>query len=209
MALAFNLAAIPVKLVAIPVLAGLAAGTGAVAAYVSAPTPALSASAETKVAALPPIPAPAPAAAAVVTEHAASAKPEAKPSCEQQTWPYLDNRCIAGRNGAKRNIRMVMAPRAGEAAPTASATANLVTSDTVLRGPNVAPEVNDQPAAKKPAKRSEQRRQRSRELVTREVANRDGFKRVYSVYSVPSADSATRPVIVVRPLPLNTYSSRF
>jgi len=29
------------------------------------------------------------------------------------------------------------------------------------------------------------------------------------VYSVPSTDSATKPVIVVRPLPLNAYSSRF
>jgi hypothetical protein len=167
----------------------------------------MSASAEMKVAALPAQPAAAtPAAPAAPIEQAAvPAKPEAKqPSCEQQTWPYLDNRCIARGDDAKRNIRVVMAPRAGEASPPASATANLVTSDTVLRGPNVAPEVSDQPSAKKPAKRSEQRRQRSRELVTREASNRDGFKRVYSVYSVPSADSATKPVIVVRPLPLNS-----
>jgi hypothetical protein len=211
MALAFNLAAIPAKFMAIPVLAGLAAGTGAIAAYVTSPTPAMSASAETKIAALPAQPAATtPAVPATVIEQAAvPAKPEAKPSCEQQTWPYLDNRCIARGNDAKRNIRMVMAPRAGEASPPASATANLVTSDTVLRGPNVAPEVNEQPSVKKPAKRSEQRRQRSPELITREAANRDGFKRVYSVYSVPSAESANKPVIVVRPLPLNTYSSRF
>jgi hypothetical protein len=77
-----------------------------------------------------------------------------------------------------------------------------VTSDTVLRGPAVAPEANE-PAVKRPAKRSEQRRQRSRD-----VASRDGFKRVYSVYSVPSGENA-KPVIVVRPLPLNTLSSRF
>jgi hypothetical protein len=121
-------------------------------------------------------------------------------SCEQQTWPYLDNRCIARGNEAGRNVRLVLAPRAGEAAP--AATASLVTSDTVLRGPGVAPEANDQPAARKPAKRSEPRRQRNRE------ASRDGFNRVYSVYSVPSGES-TRPVIVVRPLRLGADSSRF
>jgi hypothetical protein len=150
------------------------------------------------VAALPS--APAAAATPATTEQATPAKPAAKPSCEQQTWPYLDNRCISRSNDA-RNVRVVMAPRAGEAAPPA-ATANLVTSDTVLRGPSVAPE-----AAKKPVKRSEQR-QRSREVTVREVGSRDGFKRVYSVHSVPSGESV-KPVIVVRPLPLNTYSSRF
>ena len=190
MAFAFNLAAVPVKLIAIPLLAGLAAGTGALGAYVAAPP--VTPPASTAVAALPSIP-PAPVAA---EQAAAPVKPDAKPSCEQQTWPYLDNRCIA-RSNAKRNIRVVMAPRAGEATPSA-ATASLVTSDTVLRGRGVAPEVSEQPAVKKPAKRSETGRQRGR----------DGFNRVYSVYSVPSGESA-KPVIVVRPLPLTTYSSRY
>ena len=80
----------------------------------------------------------------------------------------------------------------------AAAPADLVTSDTVLRGPDVAPEAKEPPAPKKPTKRSAKRQQQ----------NRDGFKRVYSVYSVPSGES-TKPVIVVRPLPLNTYSSRY
>jgi hypothetical protein len=195
MTVIMNLAALPVKFVAIPVLAGLAAGTGAVAAYVTGPTPAISASAGTQVAALPSTSVAAPAAASP-TEQATSAKPDTKPSCEQQTWPYLDNRCIARGNEAGRNVRLVVAPRAGEAVPPA--TANLVTSDTVLRGPGV----SDQPVAKKPAKRSETRRQRSRE------ASRDGFNRVYSVYSVPSGES-TRPVIVVRPLRLGADSPRF
>ena len=199
MALIMNLAALPVKFVAVPILAGLAAGTGAVAAYVAGPAPAISASAGTQVAALPSTTtAPTPAAA---TEQATSAKPDTKLSCEQQTWPYLDNRCIARGNEAGRNVRLVVAPRAGEAAPPA-ATANLVTSDTVLRGPGVAPEANDQPVARKPAKRSETRRQRNRE------ANRDGSSRAYSVYSVPSGES-TRPVIVVRPLRLGAESPRF
>src|SRR5947209_12908747 len=195
MAFALNLAAVPLKFVAIPVLAGLAAGTGALGAYVAAPT--APASAPTIVAALPS--APGAPAMPVATEQAAPSKPDAKPPCEQQTWPYLESRCIS-RNEA-RDVRIVMAPRAAAAAATA-ATANLVTSDTILRGPTVAPEVNE-PAVKKPAKRSEQRRQRNRD-----VAGREGFKRVYSVYSVPSGESA-KPVIVVRPLPLNTFSSRF
>jgi hypothetical protein len=198
MAVIMNLAALPVKFVAIPILAGLAAGTGAVAAYVTAPAPAISASAGAQVAALPSTPVAAPAAAPT-TEQATSAKPETKLSCEQQTWPYLDNRCVARGNEAGRNVRFVLTPRAGEAAP--AATASLVTSDTVLRGPGVAPEASDQPAIKKPAKRSETRRQRNREI------DRDG-SRVYSVYSVPSGQS-TRPVIVVRPLRLGADSPRF
>jgi len=192
MALVMNLAAFPVKFVAVPILAGLAAGTGAVAAYVAGPTPAVSASAGTQVAALPSTTM-APAGAAA-TEQATAAKPDTKLSCERQTWPYLDNRCVARGNEAGRNVRFVMAPRAGEAAPPA-ATATLVTSDTVLRGPGVAPEASDRPVARKPAKRSETRRQR----------DRDGFGRVYSV---PSAES-TRPVIVVRPLRLGAESPRF
>jgi len=187
MALAFNLAAVPLKF-AIPVLAGLAAGTGAVGAYVATPT----ATAPITVAALPAASTP---TAPVASEQATPAKPDAKPSCEKQTWPYLDNRCLA-RIDPARKVRLVAAPRDGEAAPT-DAPAALVTSDTVLRGPDVAPEVKEQPAPKKPTKRSAKPQQ-----------NRDGFKRVYSVYSVPSGES-TKPVIVVRPLPLNTYSSRY
>jgi len=187
MALAFNLAAVPLKF-AIPVLAGLAAGTGAVGAYVATPT----ATAPITLAALPSTATP---AAPVASEQATPAKPDAKPSCEKQTWPYLDNRCLA-RIDPARKVRLVAAPRDGEAAPT-DAPAALVTSDTVLRGPDVAPEVKEQPAPKKPTKRSAKPQQ-----------NRDGVKRVYSVYSVPSGES-TKPVIVVRPLPLNTYSSRY
>jgi hypothetical protein len=154
MALIMNLAALPLKFVAVPILAGLAAGTGAVAAYVTGPTPAISASAGTQVAALPST-SMAPTASAV-TDQATPAKPEARPSCERQTWPYLDNRCIAGGNEAGRNVRLVTAPRAGDAAPRA-ATGTLVTSDTVLRGPGVAPEVNDQPGRPSPPAKSARR----------------------------------------------------
>src|SRR6266850_3293582 len=128
-----NLAALPVKFVAIPVLAGLAAGTGAVAAYVTAPVPAVTASAATTVAALPRT-----STGSVTTEQGNPAKPSTKPSCERETWPYIDNRCMTRRgNEPARQVRLVMAPREGDAVPNTAAAPTLVTSDTVLRGPGV------------------------------------------------------------------------
>lgn len=187
MALAFNLAAVPLKFVIIPVAVGFAAGTGALAAYVTAPaTPASAAT--TTVAALPTDLAP------VKTEQATPApvRRETKPSCDQQTWPYLDSRCITRRDPA-RKVRLVMAPRNGDAVPGAASPA-LVTSDTVLRGPGVAPELKELPGVKKAAKHSGKHQ-------------RNDFRRVYSVYSVPSR-GGDKPVIVVRPLPIN-QASRF
>ena len=188
-----NFAAIPVKL-AMPALAGLVAGTGAVAAYVSGPASAAKEPVQV-VAALPA----ATSSAPVASEQIAPLKPAKKPSCQEQTWPYIDNRCIARQgNEAARHVRVVMAPRASDADLPGSGP-KLVTSDGVLRGPGVAPEADvPKPAAKKPVRSSESRRAR----------NSDEFRRTYSVYSVPSADS-TKPVIVVRPLRVNQYSSRF
>jgi hypothetical protein len=194
-----NLAAIPVKFVAVPLIAGLLAGTGAVAAYVGGPTSAPRNTAQI-VAALPATAAPV-TSEPVVSDQAAPSKPNKKKSCEEQTWPYIENRCIV-RSEPAQQVRLVMAPRKGDAGLSSTAAPNLITSDGVLRGPGVAPEA-DHPAAgqakpiKKAAKRSELRRQ-----------GRNEFRRDYSVYSVPSADS-TKPVIVVRPLRLNAYSSRF
>src|SRR4051812_2230135 len=191
MALSFDLAAIPFKYVALPVVAGLAAGTGALAAYITSPAPAAAAKEPVAiVAALPAaVPSPAPT---VAIEQPAPAKAK-KPSCEQQTWPYIDNRCIARKGDAPvRNVRLVMAPREGEDSGMASAKGpKLITSDGVLRGPGVAPETETPktkpvtPTVKKTARRSEARRQ-----------SRADFRRVYSV---PSAES-TKPVIVVRPV---------
>jgi hypothetical protein len=195
MALAtLNLAALPVKFVAVPVLAGLAAGTGAFAAYVTGPAPAAREPAEI-VAALPAASA---APVPVATDRTAPARPSKKPSCEEQTWPYVDNRCIT-RKGSEpaAQVRLVMAPRKGDAGLSRAAAPNLITSDGVLRGPDVAPEADAPPAVKKPARRS-----------AMQPSGRNEFRRVYSVHSVPSAGS-TKPVIVVRPLRLNAYSSRF
>lgn len=194
MALAtMNLAALPLKFVAVPVLVGLAAGTGAFAAYVTGPAPAISSSLETTVAALP-----AASAAPVASEQATPAKPAKKLSCEQQTWPYIENRCIV-RKGSEpgHQVRLVMAPRKGDAGLSSTAAPNLITSDGVLRGPGVAPEADAPPTVKKPPRHSAMQRSARNEL-----------RRTYSAYAVPSAGS-TKPVIVVRPLRVNAYSSRF
>jgi hypothetical protein len=204
MALTFNLAAVPLKYVAFPIVAGLAAGTGALAAYVTTgPASAPKQSVEI-VAALPATPTA--AMPAVTSEQITPAKATKKPSCEEQTWPYIDNRCIA-RKGDKgeltRNVRLVMASRDSDGGLATGAGPKLVTSDGVLRGPNVAPEAPKAkpvtPAVKRSVRRTELRQPRQ---------SRDEFRRVYSVYSVPSADS-TKPVIVVRPLNVNQYASEY
>jgi hypothetical protein len=181
------------------------AGTGAVAAYVGS-TPSLAKEPAAMVAALPSTTT---SAAPVTTEQTTPMKPAKKLSCEQQTWPYLENRCFAGNgNMPARKVRLVMAPRKGDAGLSSATPPNMVSRDGVLRGPDVAPEADkaapssaakpDAPVVKKAMRRSD----------LRQPKGRNDFRRVYSVYSVPSGDSA-KPVIVVRPLRLNAYSSRF
>ncbi|MGB9368930.1 MAG: hypothetical protein WCE79_23235 [Xanthobacteraceae bacterium] len=205
MALTFNLAAIPLKYVAFPVVVGLAAGTGALAAYVTAGSaPAATKEPAAIIAALPAT-STAPGPAVVTTEQITPARPAKKLSCEEQTWPYIDNRCIArkGDKGAEptRAVRFVMAPR-DEGGITSGNGPKLITSDGVLRGPGVAPEADAPkarpvtPTVKKAAKRADRRQAR------------DDVRGVYSVYSVPSA-GGTKPVIVVRPPTVEQYSSRF
>ena len=74
------------NLAALPVIAGLMAGTGAMAAYVVGPTTAPAAVSAPEVAA-PKVPAP---------------KPK---SCEAQTWPYIDN--AASRRAHSRIAKCV------------------------------------------------------------------------------------------------------
>lgn len=203
MALAtFNLAAIPLKYVALPLVAGFAAGTGALAAYVTTPAPA----AKEPVAIVAALPAASASPTSATTSEQTIPKANKKPSCEEQTWPYIDNRCIARKSdGVVRTVRFVMPAREGDGGVASGTGPKLVTSDGVLRGPGVAPEIDVPkakpavPVAKKAARRSDLRQQQGR----------DEFRRAYSVYSVPSADSSTKPVIVVRPLRVNQYSSRF
>ena len=199
MALTFNLAAIPLKYVAFPVVVGLAAGTGALAAYVTTGSAPVAKEPVAIVAALPAT-STAPAPAVVTTEQITPGRPAKKLSCEEQTWPYIDNRCIARKgNEPARAVRVVAAPRADDGVVASGKGPKLVTSDGVLRGPGVAPEAEAPmakpatPTVKKVVKRSDRRQ---------------GRDETRSVYSVPSGDS-TKPVIVVRPLRVNDYSSRF
>lgn len=207
MALPFNLAAIPLKYVAFPVVAGLAAGTGALAAYVTTPTAPAAKEPAAIVAALPAASTAAAPAAAAATEQITPAKPAKKLSCEEQTWPYIDNRCIARKGdkgaGPARAVRMVMAPRDDGSVASGNGP-KLVTSDGVLRGPGVAPEAADAPKAKPatPAVKKAMKRADRQQ-------GRDDFRRTYSVYSVPSSAEGTRPVIVVRPARIEQYSSRY
>ena len=75
MALTFNLAAIPLKYVAFPIVAGLAAGTGALAAYVTTGSAPPAAKEPAAIVAALPATSTAPAPAVVTTEQITPAKP--------------------------------------------------------------------------------------------------------------------------------------
>jgi hypothetical protein len=171
-------------LAAIPVVAGLLAGSGAVATFISAPSNA--------------------------TVVAPVQKPDGL-SCAAQTWPYIDQKCIPAATDQKRTVRLVAPPRNGEAgeanasAPvssTSSAAAaraaepGLTTSDTVLRQPQqqASKDISEPQAAKPRTKRGETRRQRDRRWATQS-------------YQVPSElqGRGGRPVVVVRPLRLEAF----
>jgi hypothetical protein len=170
------------NLAALPVIAGLMAGTGAMTAYVVGPTSA-----------------PASASAPL-----ASTVPQAKP-CAAQTWPYIDSRCAATSAQQNRKVRVVMAPRDGVSnvaspeasgaapaverkmdAPAPAAPGQLVTRDTVARSVETAP-----PAAMQVSKRAEMRRVREERKLARQA---------YQVPSEAIGRRDQRPVIVVRPL---------
>jgi hypothetical protein len=178
------------NLAALPVIAGLMAGTGAMAAYVVGPTSA---------------PASAPMAAT-----AAQAKP-----CAAQTWPYIDSRCAATSAQQNRKVRLVMAPRDGVSdvaspdassaapaaaptvqrkmdAPTPAAPEQLVTRDTVGRSVETAPPA----ATPQVSKRTERHRVREERKLARQA---------YQVPSETTGRRDQRPVIVVRPLRLDVF----
>jgi hypothetical protein len=173
------------NLAALPVIAGLMAGTGAMATYVVGP-----------------------ATAPVSGPEVAAPKPK---SCEAQTWPYIEGRCVAASTQQNRKVRFVTAPRDGlsavtpaEAADETSAAAptmdrpspaapeQLVTRDTVARSIETAP-----PAAMPPvSKRTERHRVREERKLARQA---------YQVPSETTGRSDQRPVIVVRPLRLDVF----
>jgi hypothetical protein len=174
------------QLAAIPVAAGLLAGSGAIATFISAPPNAS------------------------VSTAAGPARQTGVP-CSAQTWPYIDQKCMPSGTDPKRSVRLVSAPRneaseanqnppvssTGSAAAARAAEPSLTTSDTVLRQPQ--PQANrdiqPEPQASKPrTKRGETRRQRDRRWAAQS-------------YQVPSEFQGRggRPVIVVRPLRLEAF----
>ena len=188
------------NLAVLPVVAGLLAGTGALATYATAPSNA-PASVSTA----------APAAGLPAQTARPSPAPPAASSCDAQTWPFIDGSCTTGKSATDRKVRLVTAPRAGEmpeATPGTPAARvhipapqnpnvtpvavppGMTTSDTVLRSPDI---VVPPPAKlSKREKRAEQRRERRERSWTADS------------YSVPGEanDRRARPVIVVRPLRL-------
>jgi len=179
-------------LAAIPVVAGLLAGSGALAAFIAAPS-----SPAAMVGVAP----------SDLTTISAPA-PQAGLPCTAQAWPYIDQNCMTSANNAKRTVRLVMAPRTGEAIETSTATVSsttsaataraaepsLTTSDTVLRQPQQLAAKDPEPQVSKPRakRRGDTRRQRDRRWAVQS-------------YQVPSESQGRRPVIVVRPLRLETF----
>jgi hypothetical protein len=183
------------NIAALPLIAGLMAGTGAMGAYVIGPVAT-------------PAPASAPASTAATV-----AAPKTKP-CEAQTWPYIENRCVATGAQQNRKVRLVMAPRDGTEpvpevpgiapatapqmdAPAPAAAEKLVTRDTVGRSIEpAAPAATMPQVSPQNSRRAEKRRPREARKLTREA---------YQVPSEANGRRDTRPVIVVRPLRLDIF----
>ena len=177
---------------AIPILAGLVAGTGAVATYVSAGEPAK------------------PVQTAAVSTEA----PVVTKSCDAQTWPYIEQRCLAGNTNAAKPVRLVSAPTNESVqqtnttpAPSVSAApapdaGKLVSRDTVLRAPNYTnsiPAVPDNLASGERVTRKQMRREARKQRNERRFSAQS--------YQVPAEFDrrSARPIVVVRPLRLDTF----
>jgi hypothetical protein len=177
---------------AIPVLAGLVAGTGAVAAFVSGGGQ--------------------PVQTAAISS---TQTPQTGKSCDAQTWPYIEQRCLAGKASTEnRPVRLVTAPssepgqqsnmapatpNAGKPAPDSG---NLVSRDTVLRAPNYynsIPAVPDNLASDQRLTRKQMRRE-----VRKQRTDRRWVAQSYQVPGEFDRRSA-RPIVVVRPLRLDTF----
>ena len=171
---------------AIPVLAGLLAGTGAVATFVSG------------------------GGEPVKTAALATASPETGRSCETQAWPYIERKCLAaGTSADNRPVRFVAAPASmapaettPAPAPSAAPSGDLVSRDTVLRAPhytNTIAAVPDTVVPEQRATRKQMRREARKQSAERRFAAQS--------YQVPGEFDrrSVRPVIVVRPLRLDAF----
>ena len=140
----------------------------------------------------------------MTTEQITPAKPAKKLSCEEQTWPYIDNRCIARKVTRAASLRALCgsstAPRDGDGGIAGGNGPKLITSDGVLRGPGVAPEA-EAPKAKPvtPTVKKARNVPTGDKTVTKPASGLFG----------PVGGESTKPVIVVRPLRIEQYSSRY
>jgi hypothetical protein len=183
---------------AIPVLAGLVAGTGAVATFMSSDRP-------------------------VQTAAVGAETPQSGKSCDAQTWPYIEQRCLAGKASAdQRPVRLVTAPvnepatnttaaasnpapapapSSAAPAPSAPPSGTLVTRDTVLRAPHYTNTIAAVPDTVIPERRMTRREMR------REARQQRAERRMNAqAFQVPSETRyGSRPVIVVRPLRLDAF----
>ncbi len=166
----------------------LVAGTGAVAAFVSGGQPVQT--------------------AAISTETLATGK-----SCDTQTWPYIEQRCLAGKaNVDKRPVRLATAPvtqpnetvpAATPNAPAASAapSGDLVTRDTSCARrttPTRLPLYQIPCFPSSALTRKQMRREARQQRAERRWAAQS--------YQVPGEIRyGNRPVIVVRPLRLDSF----
>lgn len=159
------------------ILTALAAGTGAVtAAYVSTAS----------------------VAQPIQTAAIAAEKPVAVKSCAEQTWPYIEQRCLAGSASDEKRVRFVSAQptepvRQMNTTPLAPApeAGQLVSRDTVLRAPNYYNAIPDNVASDQRKARKQARKQRT--------------ERAAQAYRLPDARYDNRPLVVVRPLSASRY----
>jgi hypothetical protein len=172
---------------AIPILAGLVAGTGAVA-FMGGGRPVQTAT--------------------VNTDAPATTK-----SCDAQTWPYIEQRCLAGKaSEEKRPVRLVTAPvnepstssatPSSAPPPSAAPSGSLVSRDTVLRAPNYynsIPAVPDNLASEQRLTRKQMRREARKQRAERRWTAQS--------YQVPGEFDRrpARPIVVVRPLRLDAF----
>lgn len=159
------------------ILTALAAGTGAVtAAYVSTAS----------------------VAEPIQTAALSTEKPVAVKSCAEQTWPYIEQRCLAGRATDEKAVRFVSAQptepvkqlNTTPLTPAAPEAGKLVSRDTVLRAPNYYNAIPDNLASDQPKARKQARKQRTERAAQ---------------YRLPDARYDNRPLVVVRPLSASRY----
>jgi hypothetical protein len=120
-------------------------------------------------------------------------------SCETQTWPYIDSKCMNGTAAPDKSVRLVVAPRTGET-PDVTSSPPLVTSDTVLRGPQNAAPARAVPDARTAAAETRQPARRVKRKTDRRFASQS-----YQVRAEARGARDYRPVIVVRPMRLEAF----